>query len=337
MTISKKMGFNEVYTKKVFSVFHCFGLLIITICLISYELTSSQSILCSTTSSTLISPSELTQTAATNISSAALLPSSSNVSTTSESAFSRSSFKEKRYDSIFYLKTHKTGSTTIASLLYDYIHRQKLTSIQYPSNIYISKPNINEATKRANAIVGHHFLFDNNVINSYLIKQPTLIMTSLRLPLQRRLSWFRQQNRNLESIEQCDDKKEMNRILNNFDNFTMIGSQWSEMIERSKRTLEIDDTDDVLNVFDFVFLKERMTESIECFCKQHGVRLCQNDNTVGEKNVASRNGCVVKVLLKQRLTELCKGAERDLLLYEAVNQRISTCQREVPAHCRCNA
>lgn len=135
---------------------------------------------------------------------AAILP-ISNVSATTIPPVTQSSpiaiptpFTEKRYDSIFYYKTHKTGSSTLAHHLYKYLSRFQLTSLRAPGHIFMRTLRPEDGPPRVDAVIMHHMLFDRTLIESYLKKPPNLLITSLRLPLQRQISWFRQQNRHHE-------------------------------------------------------------------------------------------------------------------------------------------
>lgn len=267
-------------------------------------------------------------------------------------------FTEKRYDSVFYLKTHKTGSTTVAKLLYAYTRRHKLRTLKAPGHIFISKPN--GSSNKVDAAVGHHFTFNWDIINSYLRKPPTLILTSLRLPLQRRLSWFRQQNRDLESLV-CPDLSpnttDLNtdssavardmllnfsgttQVLNAFDQFVqsnrMVGLQWQIMRETTTRNELGANFTRILDQFHFVLLKERMVESLECLCKTLNVRLCYEGSPLTRMNVGDDDACVKRILLAFRLKELGTDCEMDSLLYEAVSERLSTCVRSIPDYCIC--
>lgn len=267
-------------------------------------------------------------------------------------------FSEKRYDSVFYLKTHKTGSTTVAKLLFAYTRRYKLRTLTAPGNVFISK--VNPSSGRVDAAVGHHFVFNWTVVNSYLRKPPTLVLTSMRLPLQRRLSWFRQQNRELESLV-CPPPLSgtsnsslspsarataalLNfsgtaKVLNAYDEFVesnrMVGLQWQTMRESTSRDTLGNNLTKILNQFDFVILKERMVESLECLCKTLNVRLCSASSPLTRMNVGDDDACVKRILLAFRLKHLGSDCEMDSLLYEAVSEKLSVCVRSVPDYCKC--
>lgn len=273
-------------------------------------------------------------------------------------------FVEKRYDSIFYLKMHKTGSTLLAHHLSEYLKRHSLRSIKAPGHIFISVQNnvteIQTATLdngttiaktdlvRADAIVRHHFNFDWDVILSYLKKPPKLVLTSMRLPLQRQLSWFRQQNRqwdtlNCSMISRNDTRSLItlgiqSGLLKVFDNFTktgrMIASQSDVMTESSARSTLYGNLPGILAQFDFVFLKERLVESLECFCKRFDVQLCSTTYPATRTNYGGSDSCIERILFASRIKAFAMYPE-DHLLYEIVNQRLSHCQRDIPAHCRC--
>lgn len=263
-------------------------------------------------------------------------------------------FSETRYDSTFYLKTHKTGSTTIARLLYSYTHRQKLKTLKAPGHIFISKPN--PSSHKVDAAVGHHFAFNWDIIHSYLHRPPSLILTSLRLPLQRRLSWFRQQNREFESLicpvlspnasdlnidtqEALLNFSGTTQVLNAFDKFVennqMVGPQWKTMRESNARDSLGTNLTKILGQFQFVILKERMAESLECLCKTLNVRLCSESSPLVRMNVGDDDACVKRILLAFRLKELGTDCEMDSLLYESVSEDLSICIRSVPDYCKC--
>lgn len=267
-------------------------------------------------------------------------------------------FVEKRYDSIFYLKTHKTGSTTVAKLLYHYVRRHNLATVRAPGHLFISKPNT--SSRKVDAAVGHHFAFSWEIIMTYLRKKPTLVLTSMRLPLQRRLSWFRQQHRDFESL-QCPSVEhdlsnpdtdvavdERNALLNfegtaqvleKFDAFMQSGSlstsQWQLMTESSSRKSIGTNLSKIIDQFHFIILKERMVESLTCLCKTFNVRLCSNEFPLTQSNVGDSDACVKRILLTFRLKELGMNCDLDSLLYEMVSERLSVCVRSVPEHCRC--
>ena len=246
---------------------------------------------------------------------------------------------ERKYTSLFYLKTHKTASTSVARLLYSYARRHKLSTLQRPGEIFITSPN--HRGDRSDAIVGHHMVYNWTVINSYLRRPPDLVLTSIRLPLQRQLSWFRQQNREFDTLL-CPGRHtprsnaNVSMILSAFDDFVSshetLGSQWSVLSERNSVLL---DAKAILDQFSFVLLKERLSESLMCLCRESGIRLCSEERELPSLNVAARSSCVERVLINHRSSVLVRGSERDLLLYEIVNERITKCMNEIPSWCKC--
>lgn len=250
-------------------------------------------------------------------------------------------FTERKVKSMFYLKTHKTGSTSIASSLLEYCRRHGLSTVSAPGNIYIRDRNPSDGRK-ADALVAHHAVFTLEILSSYLKSSPEVILTSIRLPLQRQLSWFRQQNKQFESEEitassiECDTKNET--LLSYFDEWYEkkgSASQWYTLQETSQRSKTDESVEAILDQFDFVFLKERSRESMECLCAKTGIRLCDREHPMKVRNVKPSNSCVERQLLRYRSEQLIRGAAKDLLLYETVSQRLDECQKNVPLHCTC--
>lgn len=248
------------------------------------------------------------------------------------------SLSEPKYSSIFYLKTHKTGSTTIKYHLLNYMNRHKLQSISAPGHIFISSMNPKPRV-RADGIVAHHMVFNRTVYESYLRQAPELILSSIRLPLQRQVSWFRQQNNQFEDmdIENCTLGQNLT-LLNYYDKWRKtkkIGAQWMTMREaEAKENLGMD-VEKILNQFDFVFVREHMKESFECFCALKRVNLC-NGSELGNRNTKHTGSCVEQQLLKYRSNVLMSGDELDLLLYEAAVRRLRDCGN-ISEECRCSA
>ena len=99
----------------------------------------------------------------------------------------------------------------------------------------------------------------------------------------------------------------------------------AQMTEATSKAAIEGDIEKILDQFDFVFIKERLRESFECFCEETGIRLCSAEMPLAKKNV--RGGtCIEQQLLKYRAAELLKGSEKDLLLYEAAGRRLG-CRR----------
>lgn len=271
-------------------------------------------------------------------------------------------FREKRYSSIFYFKTHKTGSTTIANTLYEYAKRHKLSTLTAPGHMLVSTPNPRPAV-RVHAVVGHHVVFDWPLILSYLrpdalqhvpaangsapVARPALVLTSFRLPMQRQISWFRQQNKQWDTL-QCnisDGRDALFRagnasgLLSAFDRWVADGRrsapQWRQLQERRSRLYLRNDATRILEQFDFVFAKERMRDSFECACAQLGIRLCDAARPLRNLNVRREDGCVAEVLRHFRAAQLAEDSELDTFLYERVAQRLSDCVRQVPEECKC--
>lgn len=263
-----------------------------------------------------------------------LLPRATNTSSITQP------FKEKKYDSIFYLKTHKTGSTTVAHHLLKYTRRFRLTSLSGPGHKYYSSPRTPNGPPLADTIVAHHMSFDRRVIDTYLKKSPQLYLTSIRLPLQRQISWFRQQNKQHEysnqDITECDRKPNAT-MLQHFDNWVEKSStapQWLSLRESTKVKHLGRNISEILAQFDFVFIKERFRDSFECTCSQLGMKLCSKKNPLARKNIKPA-GCVERQLLKYRGERLVKGSALDLMLYEEASRRLNTCMSKVTPECRC--
>lgn len=248
----------------------------------------------------------------------------------------RGPFFERRYPSAFYLKTHKTGSTTVAHQLLSYARRHGLTTLSAPGNVYIRVKNPNKG--RVDAIVSHHVAFSWDIIHTYLHMTPTLRLTSIRLPLQRQLSWFRQQNRQHENmhLEGCDMKNDT--LLAAYDEWrgNRSASQWNTLQESSSRERLQNNVTAILEQFTFVLVKEVMKESLECLCEEVAVRLCNEEEPLLRKNVKQKGSCVEKQLLQYRAEELMRGDEKDLILYEEAMNRVTDCQRKgISEECRC--
>ena len=170
-----------------------------------------------------------------------------------------------------------------------------------------------------------------------------MILTSIRLPLQRQISWFRQQNKQFEDVRisasSAECERPNNTLLTYFDEWSKSkrsASQWFILQERKNRQKTAENMTALLEQFSFIFVKERMKESFECLCVQTGMRLCSADYPLEQKNQKPTSSCVEKQLLDYRSAELIRGAVRDLLLYEAVNEKINRCQYlGIPGHCIC--
>lgn len=188
------------------------------------------------------------------------------------------------------------------------------------------------------------------LLETYLRGKPEFIMTSIRLPLQRQLSWFRQQNRNAENPNvtatspECATRNET--LLHYFDKHwapnKFSASQWYSMQERSARLAASAahapeyNASAIIEQFDFILVKERLRESYECLCTRAGIRLCDGENPMEEANVKPTSSCVERQLLGYRGEELLKGAANDLRLYEFVNNFVTKCQKEgIPEACHC--
>lgn len=195
-------------------------------------------------------------------------------------------------------------------------------------------------------MVAHHAIFEKEVVNSYLKGPSEFVLTSIRLPLQRQLSWFRQQNRHAEnpsanaSSPECAPRNDT--LLSYFDTHwkptKFSASQWFSLQERSTRLAEGYATNltAVVAPFDFIIVKERLRESYECLCAREGIRLCTAENPVRAANVKASDSCVEKQLLQYRAEDLMKGAANDLRLYEYANDFVTRCQAGgIPPACRC--
>lgn len=236
---------------------------------------------------------------------------------------------------MLYVKTHKTGSTTVAHHLLRYLKRHRLRPLSAPGHIYIDSVNT-DARRRADAVVAHHMAFNRTVYESYLRREPELVLTSIRLPLQRQLSWFRQQNRQFERLplHNCTARNE--HLLAFYDGWKAkkAGAQWTTLRE-ARRADELGrDMEAIVAQFSFVLIKERMKESFECMCMKTGVRLCGRGDEMRRMNVREKDACVERQLVAWRYADLIKGDELDLLLYEIAGRKLSECG-EVSQACRC--
>jgi hypothetical protein len=196
-------------------------------------------------------------------------------------------------------------------------------------------------------MVAHHATFDVQMLETYLKGPPEFLLTALRLPLQRQLSWFRQQNRNAEnpvinaSSPACVTRNET--LLKYFDEqwapTQFSGSQWFSLQERGLRQSSdvlSHNATAIIEQFDFIFLKERLRESYECLCARTGIRLCSDEYPMEKANVKPQSSCVEMQLLAYRSEALMKGAANDLRLYEIVNDAITMCQLDgISLACRC--
>lgn len=257
-----------------------------------------------------------------------------------------STFKEKLHRNVFYLKTHKSGSSAVAKALLRYCDRMRLShTLRLPTTTYVVGGNL--GSNRIDCFVTHHAAYDAEMLATYLKGRPDFVLTSLRLPMQRQLSWFRQQNKdwdarlgNVTSTE-CGSATS-DALLTHFDDWIgrkRSASQWYTLQERGARLGSgrlKGNASAILEQFDFVFLKERMVESMECMCVEHGVRLCDREHPLRPVNTKAPNSCVENKLLVHRAEALMAGSVLDTILYERVDRQITACQRRgIPAVCRC--
>lgn len=255
----------------------------------------------------------------------------------------KQSFREKRYSSVFYYKTHKTASTTISSTLIKYARRHKLSPHYAPGRIYMNFPN--KSGKKYDMIALQHMPFSYKLLDTYLKTRPKLIITSIRKPVSRAISWFRQQNKDVASIEddQCKESNK-NKLLEKFDEFVKAGHvQESQMLQLQETTLKQSKSsgyltlNETIDQFHFIFLKERLKESFECFCKDYGVRLCDKRHPLKMKNAKHTRECVENVLMENRLEKLSIGLQNDTMLFDRVEKKLNACQLDgIPEFCRCH-
>lgn len=259
----------------------------------------------------------------------------------------RSTFNETLHRNVFYLKTHKSGSSAVANALLRYCNRMRLShALHLPTTTYVVAANLQ--AKRVDCFVTHHAAYDAATLATYLKGRPQFLLTSLRLPMQRQLSWFRQQNRDWDTrlgnatSGECGSAAS-DALLTHFDDWIArkrSASQWYTLQERGARLGSgrlKGNGSAILEQFDFVFLKERMAESMECMCVQHGVRLCDREHPLRPVNTKAANSCVENKLLTHRAEALMAGSALDTILYELVDREITACQRRgIPAECACS-
>ncbi|PXF41746.1 hypothetical protein BWQ96_08535 [Gracilariopsis chorda] len=248
--------------------------------------------------------------------------------------------EERVHRPIFYLKMHKTASTTISRALKLYAGRHGL-SISTASGLrYIIEPN--PTSNRYDIIALQHMAFNFEILDTFLTERPNLILTSIRHPTDRAVSWFRQQIPKFERISDRDCQKKEKQILDEFDKFVDQGrlqaSQFFQMQERTARLAlhpRKMNLTQIVDQFHFIFLQERLTDSFECFCKQHGVFLCDANNPVKYENAKKSRGCVQHMLMQHRPNVLTKGYEQDVQVMNWVREQLDQCVKDIPEHCRC--
>ena len=87
--------------------------------------------------------------------------------------------------------------------------------------------------------------------------------------------------------------------------------QFALLQERLRRDALRGDARAILAQFDFVFVMERLQESLECFCMSHGVRLCSAERPLRKLNNRDDLSFVAIVLRRfESLIRTCPPASK---------------------------
>ncbi|KAI0564262.1 Galactose-3-O-sulfotransferase [Gracilaria domingensis] len=247
---------------------------------------------------------------------------------------------ERVHRPIFYLKMHKTASTTISRALARYATRHGLSISRASGRTYITKPN--PSSSRFDVIALQHMPYNLELLDTFLNGRPNMVLSSIRHPTDRAVSWFRQQITKFERVSQRDCAKKEGDILKEFDEFVDQGrqqaSQYFQLQERTARLAlhpQRMNITQLMSQFNFIFLQERLQDSFECFCKTHNVHLCDAEHPVKKENAKKKRGCVEHVLMQHRPNVLTKGYEQDLEILNWVRAELDECVKDIPGYCRC--
>eukprot|EP00737_Agarophyton_chilense_P002827 gb/GEZJ01003254.1/.p2 GENE.gb/GEZJ01003254.1/~~gb/GEZJ01003254.1/.p2 ORF type:complete len:227 (+),score=26.51 gb/GEZJ01003254.1/:2653-3333(+) len=224
----------------------------------------------------------------------------------------------------------KTASTTISRALSNMPHAMTYPFQLLPDTNIL--PNPNPTADRFYFIALQHMPYNLPVRDTFLKVRPNFVLSSIRHPTDRAISSFRQQINQFECVSEMDCPKKEQLIITEFDKFVdqrrMQASQFFQLQERSPRLAlrpkKLNITR-VVSQLDFIFLQERLQDSFECFCKTHGVHLCDSKTSVKRENAKKKRACVEHVFMQHRFIVLSKGYEQDFQILKWFRSQLDTC------------